>query len=179
MTPPPLEPRVPVAPTRRRVWLRRAIELVIIIAIFAAVCAWQQRDVANGIAPPLAGSLVDGTPFTLSFPRKQPVLVHFWATWCPICRAEQGSIESLARDHASVITVAMQSGSRDKVAQFMRDASLGFPAMNDDDGTIAAAWGVRAVPASFIVGRDGRIRFVEVGYTTEIGLRLRLWWASL
>jgi len=172
------EPSVPAKPRRSRIWLRRGIELVVVIAIFAAVHAWQQRDVASGVAPPLAGLLIDGKPFSLSSPRAQPVLIHFWAIWCPICRAEQGSIESLARDYPGVITVAMQSGSRDKVVQFMHDESLSFPVVNDVDGRIAAAWGVRAVPASFIVDADGRIRFVEIGYTTGIGLRLRLWWAS-
>jgi len=178
MNTPQNEPRAPAKQSRSRIWLRRGVELVAVIAIFAAVRAWQHRDVASGAALPLAGSLIDGKPFSLSSPRTQPVLVHFWATWCPICRAEQGSIESLTHDHPGVITVAMQSGSRDKVAQFMRDESLSFPVVNDPDGRIAAAWGVRAVPASFIVDADGRIRFVEIGYTTEIGLRLRLWWAS-
>jgi alkyl hydroperoxide reductase subunit AhpC len=51
--------------------------------------------------------------------------------------------------------------------------------LNDEDGWISEKWGVHAVPASFIIDRTGRIRFVEVGYTTEIGLRLRLWWAGI
>jgi hypothetical protein len=44
---------------------------------------------------------------------------------------------------------------------------------------IAAQWGVRAVPASFIVDGAGQIRFLEIGYTTGAGLRLRLWLAGL
>jgi len=51
--------------------------------------------------------------------------------------------------------------------------------LNDPDGVIATRWGVRAVPASFIVDGAGQIRFVEIGYTTGIGLRLRLWLAGL
>ena len=106
------------------------------------------------------------------------MLVHFWATWCPICRAEQGSIDALARD-TPVITVAMQSGDRNAVVQHLRKEELNFPVLNDPDGVIAAQWGVRAVPASFIVDGAGQIRYVEVGYTTGIGLRLRLWLAGL
>ncbi len=60
---------------------------------------------------------------------------------------------------------------------FRRAESVSFPVLNDPDGAIAAHWGVRGVPASFIVDGAGQIRFVEVGYTTEIGLRLRLWLA--
>jgi peroxiredoxin len=107
------------------------------------------------------------------------VLVHFWATWCPICRTEQDTINAIARDTPNVITVAMQSGSRDEVEKYLKQQGLSFPVLNDPDGRIAAAWGVHAVPASFIIDPDGQIRFVEIGYTTETGLRLRLWLAAV
>ena len=61
----------------------------------------------------------------------------------------------------------------------MREQGIALPVLNDSDGSISKAWGVHAVPASFIIAPDGRISFVEVGYTTSIGLRLRLWWAAL
>ena len=149
-----------------------------VLLLILGIRIWQQSGVASGPAPALAGVLLDGKPLALSAFAGRPALVHFWATWCPICRAEQGSIDALARDVA-VITVAMQSGSREEVVQFLRKEALGFPVLNDPDGVIAAQWGVRAVPASFVVDGAGQIRFVEIGYTTGIGLRLRLWLAGL
>ena len=106
------------------------------------------------------------------------MLVHFWATWCPVCRAEQDTIEALAKDHPTV-TVAMQSGAAAVVAEHLNKEALSFPVLNDPDGAISAEWGVRAVPTSFVVDGAGQIRFVEVGYTTGLGLRLRLWLARL
>jgi thioredoxin-related protein len=47
--------------------------------------------------------------------------------------------------------------------------------INDPDGALAAAWGVRGVPTFFVVDSQGMIRFREVGYTTGLGLRWRLW----
>jgi len=126
----------------------------------------------------LIGAMLDGKPYLLAGKPPQPVLVHFWATWCPICRTEQGSIAALAQDNPNVITVAMQSGSSAAVQQFLHEQSVNFPVVNDQDNRISAAWGVHAVPASFIVDREGKIRFVEIGYTTSIGLRLRLWLAG-
>lgn len=149
-----------------------------VLLLVLGVRAWQQSGVASGPAPALTGVLLDGKPVALTAFAGRPVLVHFWATWCPICRAEQGSIEALARD-TPVITVAMQSGAHAAVAQHMRNETLSFPVLNDPDGAIATLWGVRAVPASFIVDGAGQIRYVEVGYTTGIGLRLRLWLAGL
>jgi peroxiredoxin len=73
----------------------------------------------------------------------------------------------------------MQSGKAEEVARYMREQGITFSALNDQDGRISAAWGVHAVPASFIITPDGQIRFVEVGYTTSLGLRLRLWLAGM
>lgn len=165
-------------PKKSRIWLRRGLELLLFIVLIMGVRAWQQRDIVKGMAPPLSGLLLDGKPFVLAAKPAQPVLVHFWATWCPICRAEQGSIESLAHDNPNVITVAMQSGNSSAVQQYMREQGVSFPVVNDADSRISASWGVNAVPASFIVDMEGKIRYVEVGYTTAIGLRLRLWLAG-
>jgi thiol-disulfide isomerase/thioredoxin len=165
-------------PAKSRIWLRRGVEVLIFIVIIMGVRAWQQRDIVKGDAPALNGFLLDGKSFVLAAKPAQAVLVHFWASWCPICRAEQGSIESLARDNPNVITVAMQSGNSNAVQQYMREQAVNFPVVNDADGQISARWGVRAVPASFIIDTEGKIRYVEIGYTTRIGLRIRLWLAS-
>ena len=77
-----------------------------------------------------------------------------------------------------MITVALKSGNDAAVAQYMKRQGLDFPVLNDPDGLISDAWGVHAVPASFVLEREGKIRFVEFGYTTGIGLRARLWLAG-
>ncbi len=160
-------------------WRKRALEILIFAVVIVGIRAWQQRDMPNGPAPLLRGMTLDGHPYALSAHPAKPVLVHFWATWCPICRTDQGTIDSIAHDYPDTVTVAMQSGSRDEVMKHMTKANLGFRVVNDPDGSISRTWGVNAVPASFIVAPDGRIRFIEVGYTTEIGLRTRLWIAGL
>lgn len=159
-------------------WRSLAIELLLFAVIVAGIRMWQHRDMASGAAPALQGITLAGKPYRLPVHPGHPVLVHFWATWCPICRTEQGSIAAIAHDDADVITVAMQSGTQKAVAAYMREQGIDFPVLNDADGSIAGAWGVHGVPASFIVAPDGRIRFVEVGYTTGFGLRLRLWLAG-
>ena len=176
----PVEPTTPV-PTESGVkprWLWRIVKVLALLVLILGVRAWQQSGTASGQAPALTGVMLGGKPVALKAFAGQPVLVHFWATWCPICRAEQDSIDALARD-VPVITVAMQSGGHETVARYLQQEALHFPVLNDPDGMIASQWGVRAVPASFIVDGAGQIRFVEVGYTTGIGLRLRLWLAGL
>ena len=124
----------------------------------------------SGTAPALQGVSLAGQPYTLPAHPARPVLVHFWATWCPICRAEQGSIAAIAHDYPDVITIAMQSGKPEEVAGYLRAQGVDFPVVNDASGNLSNAWGVHAVPASFIIAPDGQIRFVEVGYTTGLGI---------
>lgn len=73
----------------------------------------------------------------------------------------------------------MQSGSAGDVRRHLRKESLAFPVINDAEAAIAAQWGVRAVPATFVVDTDGQVRFLGVGYSTGQGLRMRLRWAGL
>lgn len=160
-------------------WWSYALNVLLLVALVAGIRFWQQRDMASSAAPALQGVTLAGQPYTLPAHPDKPVLVHFWATWCGVCRAEEGSIAAIARDHPNAITVAVQSGAPDVVFRYMHQRGIEFPVVNDRDGALAAAWGVHGVPASFIIAPDGRIRFVEVGYTTGIGLKLRLWLAGL
>ncbi len=162
---------------RRPRWLRWSVDLLLIVLVIAAVQWWQARDLVEGSAPPLTGLMVDGAPYQLD-PAQGPTLVHFWAEWCPICRFEQDSIERIASDWP-VMTVATTSGSADEVAAYLQEHGLTMPVLLDEAGQLAQAWGVNGVPASFIIDRDGAIAHAAMGYSTEWGLRLRLWLARL
>jgi thiol-disulfide isomerase/thioredoxin len=150
---------------------------MIVLVIFFGVQWYKSRPLASGTAPPLLGRTVSGEQVDLAALRGKPVLVHFWATWCPTCKLEEGSIDALSGDY-QVITVAMQSGGEREVATYLRERDLGFDAIVDPYGEIATAWGVRGVPASFVLDADGSIRFGAVGYTPGIGLRGHLWAAG-
>jgi peroxiredoxin len=166
-------------PHRLKVWRKRALELLLFVVLVAGIRAWQHRDMPEGTAPPLQGILLNGDAYALPARPAQPVLVHFWATWCAICSTDQDSIAAIAHDHPNTITVAMQSGSTEKVAHYLAAHDVHYPVVNDPAGKLSDAWGVHAVPASFIIDTNGQVRFIEVGYTTGWGLRFRLWLASL
>lgn len=160
----------------RNKWLRRIAFALLLAGIFFGVRAWQQRDMAVGRAPPLDGVTIDGRTLTLSGPPRA-TLVYFWATWCPVCRLEEGAIGSIVVDHP-VVTVAMQSGTDTDLARHQKERGLAVPVLNDTTGELATNWGVRVTPTFFVVDRQGHIRFRETGYTSEAGLRFRLWWAN-
>lgn len=162
---------------RRRRLRGLLINLLLIIAVFTGVQWWKARPLASGDAPPLAGTLTTREPFQLAGWQGEPVLVYFWATWCPICKMEEPSIDALSQDF-NVVTVAMQSGGDAAIETYLRERGLDWHAIADPYGEIATRWGVRGVPTSFVLDGAGRIRFAKVGYTTGVGLRGRLWAAK-
>ncbi len=158
-------------------WARIAGEVVVTVALLLAVRAFTLRGVASGVAPPLVGRDLTGRVVSLEDLRGEPILVHFWATWCAVCRVQEASVDTLARDHA-VLTVATSSGEAQAIRAAMDQRGLTFPVVVDPEGQIARAWGVDRFPTSFFLGKDHRIRTTETGFTSSLGFRARLWLAS-
>jgi peroxiredoxin len=164
----------PSKPLKHRV-LRILLEVLLLMGCVYLIHLWQTRDSVTGPAPSLVGQTLQGERFDLAELRGQPALVHFWATWCPVCQLESGAIDGLMGDYP-LITVAMQSGSEAAIRNYMSEHEVGFPVISDPQGGLASTWGVVGVPTTFIIDAEGNIRFTEVGYTTGLGLRARIWW---
>lgn len=159
-------------------YYRWIAELALILLIIVAARFWMQRDVVSGIAPNINATMLNGQHFELYQNKNRPILVYFWASWCPVCKLQQSTIESVSKEYP-VITVAMQSGDDQELRHYINTEKLSFNIINDEYGKLSHLYGIRGVPVAFIVNNDNKINFVEVGYTTELGLRIRLWWASL
>lgn len=165
-----------------------ALTVVIALAVFLGAQAWQTRDTPerwqhDGL---LSWVQPDGTRGSGTWQdlRAQtgiapdaPLALHVWATWCSICRAEEGTITDLSRDQP-VVTLATRSGDAATVQAYLRQRGLPWVAVLDPDGRIAAQHGWRAVPVFSVLAPDGTLRHTTVGYTTGWGMRLRLWWAG-
>ena len=144
---------------------------------------WQNRNAPSGPAPAIVATTIAGQPFDLSEWRTshlgQPALIYFWAEWCGICRTTAGSVENVAKDWPTV-TTAIQSGDASAVAKLIQQRGYDWPiTLADPQAEHFRHYGFQGVPAMAILDPAGNIRFVSQGYTSEIGLRLRLWWAGL
>lgn len=147
------------------------------LLLLFGVRTYQLRDVARGPAPALAGIDMHGRPLSLEAYRGKPVLLHFWATWCGVCKAEQSNIDAIARA-LPVVSVASESGDARKVSAYVREHAIAPEVIVDPSGTLARSFGVHAFPTTFVIDAAGHIRHAEVGYTSELGLRLRMWLAG-
>lgn len=113
-----------------------------------------------------------------SYNKSKPILIHIWASWCPTCKLESSNIQSISKDY-QVLTFAVKSGSDEDIKSYMDENSLDFKTINDYDGNYARQFNVSAYPTTFIYDKDQNLMFSEVGYTSTLGLRLRMWYASL
>jgi peroxiredoxin len=130
--------------------------------------AGEAEPLAAGAGPSIrpadfALPALDGKPVTLNqFLGKKPVLLVFWATWCPECRAAIPSINAL---HAGPVGRKVQilgldfRESREKVAAAVRERDIRYPVLLDEKGKVARAYGVVGIPTFVLIGRDGAIAY--------------------
>jgi thiol-disulfide isomerase/thioredoxin len=164
----------PAAPKSR--WLRLSREVATsalsIGVVLVVMHLYTTREVVRGSAPPIAGRSLDGRKVQVPATDGGPRMVHFFATWCGVCKAEEHNVRALT-DTGQVVLIASDSGSADAVRAYVSEHDLTIPIVVDD-GTLKRAYGVSSYPTSFFVDAQGEIDFVTVGYTTELGMRLRL-----
>ena len=163
----------------RKTLMRNITQVLVVLVVFLAIRAYlTQGSIKSGPAPDFGGILLDGSAFQLKDLRGKPALIHFWATWCKVCALNDGVIDDLAKD-LPVITVAMESGGKKSVQKEMDERGLSFPVFVDGQGKLSNLYHIKGVPTNYIIDAKGNISYVEVGYTTGWGLRLRMWLASM
>ncbi len=107
-----------------------------------------------------------GTSFRLSAHRGRPVFMNFWATWCPPCLEEMPAMERLWRSQkqAGLVMLAVTvDADPHVVAPFVERHGFTFTVGLDAKMEVAQAYGVRALPSSFVIDRDGRLAAVAIG----------------
>lgn len=174
-------------------WKSHLGTLLTAVIAFSAVQLWQTRNAPQGMAPDFifallpptsnttAGGVADGGFVSLALWRQahpgQAIALHVWADWCPICKAEESSVSSVAQDWP-VLTVATQSAEAPKLGRDMAQRDLHWVTALDPGGDMGRLYGLGGVPAWIVLAPDGRISSVTMGYTTELGMRWRLWRAQ-
>lgn len=119
-------------------------------------------------APDFTLDLLGGGQVTLSDLRGKVVLVNFWASWCPPCRAEMPAIEKVYRSFKplglEVLAVNVTNQDSETAADaFARNLGLTFPIPLDRSGDVSARYTLRGLPSSYFIDREGVIRSVVVG----------------
>jgi len=156
--------------------LKELFIIAVLMFILSNIMSYlRQPELDSTHLPKIEAKLLNGDMFHKK--EGKPLLIHFWAVWCPTCKLEAANIESVSKEY-EVLTVAVSSGSDVGIKAYMQEHALNFKVINDVNGVWAKRFKVAAYPTTFMYDAKGELRFTEVGYTSTAGLLARFEWVK-
>ena len=137
----------------------------VLVAVGAEAAA--ALPTAGVVAPDFASKSDSGRNVRLSELRGQVVVINFWASWCSPCRQELPLLNKIYAQYRAagfmLLAVNVDDNRKDAEAMLKR-LDLHFPTLFDGNKTVAKLYGVDTMPATLVIDRDGRVRYVHRGY---------------
>lgn len=132
------------------------------------------EDLKGKPAPDFELSTIDGSTVKLSDQKGKVVLLDFWSTWCPPCVAALPHVQKLADDkelaEKGLVVWAVNVGEKKpRIESFLKQNNYTFIVPHDSNLTTLKAYGIEGIPTQIVVGRDGKIVHVGVGFSGEEG----------
>lgn len=140
--------------------------LFVVVTLGRPAVAAELQPWKGGATPPLELKDLGGQTHRLTDYRGKVVLINFWATWCEPCRDEMPSIQKLKNKLAGkpFVVLAVNVGEFEaRIEDFLRKVPLDFTVLRDHSSGVMKRWQVKGLPASFVIGPDGRIRYSFTG----------------
>lgn len=162
--------------------------LAILILLVGAGWIWFSRIPSQGqnaasiavpqrgfLAPGLTLSTLEGTDLSLLDLRGSPVILNFWASWCPPCRAEMPAFQQVYHEYEAkgLIIAAVNATSQDSIhdaAAFVSNTNLTFPILLDETGSAGKLYNIHSLPTTVFINKQGIIQKIIIGGPIPIAL---------
>lgn len=146
---------------------KRLLSAKTVLATVLLVATIISPVLASDAPPDFTLPSLNGGQVQLSKHRGEVVYVDFWATWCGPCRKSLPWMESVYKKYKdlgfTIIGVNMD-GKADVAQKFAKANGVSFTLARDPKGKIAEAFGVRGMPSSYLIGRNGKIIYTHEGF---------------
>lgn len=110
----------------------------------------------------LSGKMVSLDSF-----KGKPILLNFWATWCPYCRKERPHLDGLHREYKDkglIILSISTDRSFNTLKQYMKKTPADFIVLSDSEGRVSSAYNIMGLPSSLLINREGIIKYKFTGF---------------
>lgn len=149
--------------------------LLVSVLITVLACNKIESHIEQGdIAPNFELMDVDSSMHSLAQYRGHKLLLHFWADWCPHCRAEFSELENAYKNLKSVgfKLIAINVGqTREHVLEIQKEYHLTFPLLLDESRALSKKYGVRGLPASYFLNSQGKVEQIVQKWLTETQIK--------
>jgi peroxiredoxin len=150
--------------------------LVIVIAFLFTACIAQSGKKQK--APNFSLQTQNGKVIELSKLKGKVVLVNFWATWCPPCRAEIPDFIEVYNTYKSkgfeIIGIALDEEGWSKVAPYVKEAKMNYPVVLGSAEVVQQYGNIESIPTTFIIDKNGYIAGRQVGVLSKTALEQKL-----
>ncbi|PSL28366.1 peroxiredoxin [Planomicrobium soli] len=125
------------------------------------------------VAPDFELTTLSGEAVKLSDYKGKKVILNFWATWCPPCKAEmplmQNYYDDAKEENVEILAVNLTTEDRgiDKITEFVRAHNLTFPVPMDKEGDIGSIYQAITIPTSYMIDTEGRVQKKHIGPMDE------------
>lgn len=128
----------------------------------------ETTEVDETMAPDFRVYDAEGNEVTLSGMRGRPVVLNFWASWCPPCKAELPDFDAAFRTNTDICFMMVNltdgaSETMETASDFIESNGYGFPVYYDTDYDAANAYGVMSIPMTVFIDAEGHVRTYSVG----------------
>jgi len=148
-----------------------AIHTLLVLLLFSVCSPAQAQESLTPMQPPKPAPVfklpdMDGEVFSLQQYRGKPVIINFWATWCPPCREELPSMnrawQKIKDDNIAMIAINVGE-DEDTIFSFMGDYPIDFQMLMDQDGNTIKQWPIKGLPTTFVIDPQGRMAYRAIG----------------